>query len=225
MSLRKTPNKNNKIIISTLATASAIVVTVAAALKLKDKVTSFDPNKRIETTENVFELITAFENTEKLLISKADVQCNIPSILSRLTAPTFLSKEMPTLVVDYFSDDKYSNKVKGKLAKLSADIKKAFKNNEIERGLKKDDIISFVDNYSKTLELLKTTYIACKNSDKLSQILKDSTEETAEINRDSWDAVINTIDVNISSLGLIISDMDNILKNLDIANKNEPKAL
>lgn len=225
MSLKKTSNKNNKIIISALATASAIVVTVAAALKLKDKATTIDPNKRIETTEKVFELITAFENTEKLLISKADVQCNIPSIISRLTEPAFLSKEMPTLVVDYFDNDKYSNKLKGKLANLSADAGRMFKSDESENGFKKEDIVSFVDNYSKALELLKTTYIACKNSDKLSKILKDSSEETAEINKESLDAVLNTIDVNISSLGLIISDMDSILKNLNITNGNEPKAL
>ena len=163
-------NKANKTIISSLAIAGTIVTTAAAGLKIKERI---DYDKKIETKEKVMDLINSYNDAKDLLVGN-DVKVNIPLIISKLTTPAFLSREMPEIVADYFDDEKnkkYKKAVKDKLLSLVSDIEKYVKKDD--SGIK-EAMIQIVNDYVSIIELLELIYTSTKYLDSYEENDEDS---------------------------------------------------
>ena len=203
--------KENKIIITALAAASTIAVTAAAGLKLKSKYKEYKSDKKIETAERVLEMIKSFEKANKTL-SSAGIQCNLPLVVSTLTTPDFLSREMPDLVVDYFDCEQCSDKVEAKLSKLLKDITKYIpyikdgKDNEEQTYM-----IDFVTSYSELLKLLKVAYSTSKIVDEYQKMVNES---PTQYNKNNLSNAKTTLMATVSNISFFASRIEKNIQSL-----------
>lgn len=203
--------KENKIIISALAAASTVAVTAAAGLKLKSKYKEYKSDKKIETTERVLEMIKSFEKANKTL-SSAGIQCNLPLVVSTLTTPGFLSREMPDLVVDYFDCEQCSDKVEAKLNKLLKDITKYipyFKDGEDNE--EQTYMIDFVTSYSELLKLLKVAYSTSKIVDEYQKMVNES---PTQYNKNNLANAKTTLMATVSNISFFASRIEKNIQSL-----------
>ena len=205
--------KENKIIITALAAASTVAVTAAAGLKLKSKYKEYKSDKKIETAERVLEMIKSFEKANKAL-SSAGIQCNLPLVVSTLTTPDFLSREMPDLVVDYFDCEQCSDKVEAKLSKLLKDITKYipyFKDGEDNE--EQTYMIDFVTSYSELLKLLKVAYSTSKIVDEYQKMVNES---PTQYNKNNLANAKTTLMATVSNISFFASRIE---KNIQLLKK------
>lgn len=190
-------NKTNKTIVSSLAIAGTIVTTAAAGLKIKERI---DYDKKIETKEKVMDLINSYNNAKDLLVGN-DIRVNIPLIVSKLTTPVFLSREMPEIVAEYFDDKKekkHKKAVKDKLLSLISDIEKYIKKDNLAT---KKAMIQIANDYIAIIELLELIYKSTKYLDSY----EENNEKVSESN-----SYKDTKDVLSKALSMLVFYSDNL---------------
>ena len=146
------------------------------------------------------DLINSYNNAKDLLVGN-DIRVNIPLIVSKLTTPVFLSREMPEIVAEYFDDKKekkHKKAVKDKLLSLISDIEKYIKKDNLAT---KKAMIQIANDYIAIIELLELIYKSTKYLDSY----EENNEKVSESN-----SYKDTKDVLSKALSMLVFYSDNL---------------